>query len=91
MTMVAIAWLSRLVYPMKFGLGHQRLPLPTVTTTAATNVTSSSATLNGTVNPNGLTTSVYFQYGTTSGYGITTASQNYTGNMTQMSVRTSPG
>jgi uncharacterized delta-60 repeat protein len=57
---------------------------PIVNTNAATNVTSSSATLNGTVNPHGLTTSVYFQYGTTTGYGSTTAaSQNYTGNTTQ--------
>jgi hypothetical protein len=56
---------------------------PLMTTTAATNVTSFSATLNGTVNPNGLTTSVYFQYGTTTNYGSTTASQSYTGNTTQ--------
>jgi uncharacterized repeat protein (TIGR03803 family) len=56
---------------------------PIVTTNAATNVTSSSARLNGTVNPNGLTTSVYFQYGTTTSYGSTTASQSYTGNTTQ--------
>jgi N-acetylneuraminic acid mutarotase len=56
---------------------------PVVTTNPATNVASFSATLNGTVNPNGLTTSIYFQYGTTINYGSTTASQNYTGNTTQ--------
>jgi len=33
---------------------------PTVTTLAATNITSNSATLNGLVNPNGLNTYVYF-------------------------------
>jgi phosphodiesterase/alkaline phosphatase D-like protein len=55
---------------------------PVVTTNPATNVTSSSATLNGTVNPNGLVTSVYFQYGTTTNYGFTTASVSYTGNTT---------
>jgi hypothetical protein len=55
---------------------------PVVTTNPATNVTSSSATLNGTVNPNGLVTSVYFQYGTTTNYGSTTASVSYTGNTT---------
>jgi hypothetical protein len=54
-----------------------------VTTNAATNVASSSATLNGTVNPNGLTTSVHFQYGTTTNYGSTTPSHSYGGNMTQ--------
>ncbi|MFZ3376228.1 MAG: hypothetical protein WA183_11805, partial [Chthoniobacterales bacterium] len=53
---------------------------PIVTTNAATNVTSSSATLNGTVNPNGLTTSVYFEYGTTTSYGSTTPVQTQTGN-----------
>jgi hypothetical protein len=36
---------------------------PTVTTTAATNVTSNAATLNGTVNANGLSTTAWFQYG----------------------------
>jgi len=48
---------------------------PTVTTTAATNVSSTSATLNGTVNPNGLSTTVKFQHGTTTSYGneVTTA------------------
>src|SRR5205814_9847711 len=41
---------------------------PVVITNPATNVTSSSATLNGTVDPHGLTTTVYFQYGTTTSY-----------------------
>ena len=50
-------------------------------TNGATNVTSSSAILNGTVTPNGLTTNVYFQYGITTNYGHTTASQPFTGNI----------
>jgi N-acetylneuraminic acid mutarotase len=58
-------------------------PTPVVTTNAATNVASSSATLNGSVNPRGSTTTVYFQYGTTSSYGHTTASQTRTGNTSQ--------
>jgi hypothetical protein len=37
---------------------------PSVTTEAATGVTSTEATLNGFVNPNGLTTSYKFEYGT---------------------------
>jgi hypothetical protein len=53
---------------------------PIVATTAASNVASFSATLNGSVNPHGLTTSVYFQYGTTTSYGLTTAPQSHTGN-----------
>ena len=56
---------------------------PVVITNPATNVTSSSATLNGTVDPHGLTTTVYFQYGTTTSYGLTTAAQSKTGNTYQ--------
>jgi uncharacterized repeat protein (TIGR01451 family) len=37
-------------------------PLPQITTTAATFVTTSSASINGDVNPNGLDTSVYFEW-----------------------------
>ena len=47
---------------------------PTVTTTAATNVTQNSATINGTVNPNGLATTYYFEWGTSTSYGSTTTS-----------------
>ena len=54
-----------------------------VTTTAATNVASFSATLNGTVNPHGLSTTVRFQYGRTTNYGSTTANQTKIGNTTQ--------
>ena len=42
---------------------------PSVSTGAASGVTQSQATLNGTVNPNGVDTHYYFQYGTTTGYG----------------------
>jgi hypothetical protein len=56
---------------------------PTVTTSAASNVASSSATLNGTVNPRGCSTTVHFQYGTTTSYGSTTANQTKSGNTTQ--------
>jgi hypothetical protein len=51
-----------------------------VTTNPPMNVTSSSATLKGTVNPHGLTTTLYFQYGTTNGYGSRTPNQTRTGN-----------
>ncbi|HJW38248.1 MAG TPA: hypothetical protein VJ420_06515, partial [Candidatus Udaeobacter sp.] len=56
---------------------------PVVITNPATSVTSSSATLKGTVDPHGLTTSVHFQYGTTSSYGLTTANQSFGGNTYQ--------
>ena len=42
-------------------------------TASATNITSTTATINGTVNPNGLSTSVQFDYGTTTSYGTTVA------------------
>lgn len=45
-------------------------PMPTVTTLAATAITSDRATLRGTINPNGgPTVSVAFEYGTTTAYG----------------------
>jgi hypothetical protein len=53
---------------------------PIVTTRPATNVSGSSATLTGLLDPHGLTTTVYFQYGTTTSYGRTTAVQSHTGN-----------
>ena len=53
---------------------------PIVTTKPATNVATSAATLNGLLDPHGLTTSVYFQCGTTTNYGRTTAVQSHTGN-----------
>ncbi|MEI6235319.1 MAG: PKD domain-containing protein [Planctomycetota bacterium] len=46
-------------------------PLPTVTTNAATNITAVGATLNGSVNPNGSSTVVIFEYGLTNAYGST--------------------
>ena len=54
---------------------------PVVTTKPATNVAAFSATLHGSLNPHGLTTTVYFQYGTTTSYGHTTPMQSQTGNM----------
>ena len=45
---------------------------PTATTAAATGVTTTGATLNGTVSSNGASTAVTFQYGLTTSYGSTT-------------------
>jgi uncharacterized delta-60 repeat protein len=44
---------------------------PTVTTDAASSITATCATLNGTVNPNGQTATAQFQYGPTTSYGST--------------------
>ncbi len=48
-------------------------PPPTATTTAATAETGTTATLNGTVNPEGAPTKYWFEYGTTESYGTETA------------------
>jgi hypothetical protein len=47
---------------------------PAVTTLAASSITSASATANASVNPNGATTTVYFQWGTNTSYGSTSSS-----------------
>lgn len=47
---------------------------PTATTGSGSNMAQSSATVSGTVNPNGIDTHYYFQYGTTTAYGGTTPS-----------------
>jgi hypothetical protein len=53
---------------------------PVVTTSPATFIASFSATLDALLDPHGLTTTVHFQYGPTSGYGLTTAPQSQSGN-----------
>jgi len=53
---------------------------PTVETESATNVTATSATLNGKCNPNGLSTTVWFEYGTVQGtYQYKTDTQSLSG------------
>jgi hypothetical protein len=50
---------------------------PVATTVAASNILTTTATLNGTVNPNYLSTTVTFEYGLTISYGSTaTATQS---------------
>src|ERR687888_2794724 len=56
---------------------------PVDITNRATYIASYSARLNGSVDPHGLTTTVYFQYGTTISYGLTTAIQSKTGDTYQ--------
>jgi len=46
------------------GGGSNPPPPPTATTTSATNITTDSATANGTVNPNGVATDAWFEFGT---------------------------
>jgi hypothetical protein len=58
--------------PLNFFLG--------LTTDPATNIASFSATLNGSLQLDGVTTTVYFEYGTTTNYGLTTPVQTKNGN-----------
>jgi len=50
--------------------------VPAATTSVATNVTATSATLRGSVNPNGGATTAYFEYGLTASYGSVSSSVN---------------
>jgi len=53
---------------------------PTVETESATDVTTTSAKLNGKVNPNGLSTTAWFEYGTLQGtYNYQTDTQSLSG------------
>jgi subtilase family serine protease len=57
---------------------------PTVTTSAASGVTTNAAVLNGTVNPNNQTTAAQFLYGLTTNYNLTAAvSGPFTGGSAQ--------
>ncbi len=50
-----------------YDIGSSSIP-PTATTGSATSITTTSAVLNGTVNPNGLATGYVFSYGTSTDY-----------------------
>ena len=55
-----------------FGTTQSLTPQPSIVKTgAATSVAQTTATLNGTVNPEGLSTTFYFEYGKTQNYGQT--------------------
>ena len=49
---------------------------PLVIATPQASLSASGAEMNFTINPNGIATTVYFQYGTTTAYGSTTALQS---------------
>jgi hypothetical protein len=62
---------SSSIYNYNMGITLASSGPPVCVTTAATAVTGTSATLNGTVNANGLSTTVTFNYGLTTAYGTT--------------------
>lgn len=53
--------------------------LPVVSETGAVNISANAVQLNGAVNPEGPTTTWYFQYGLTTYYGTQTSSQTLSG------------
>ena len=63
-----------------------RSPPPTVTTGAAVGVGSNGATLRGTVNPNGLRTTYYFEFGLTPAYGVQSRRRSLRAGTTPRSV-----
>ena len=52
--------------------GSSNQTMPTVSTNSATSINTSSAVLNGSVDPNGSQTDAWFEYGTTQSMGYTT-------------------
>jgi glycosidase len=64
------------------------LARPTINSSSASNIVISTATLNATVTPNGDTTSVAFEYGTSVSYGSTTSSQSIGSGNSPQSIAT---
>ncbi|MEI6062249.1 MAG: BACON domain-containing carbohydrate-binding protein [Bacteroidota bacterium] len=64
---------ERLIMNATLWLATSSQAAPTVTTLAASAVTGTSATLNGSVNPNGAATNYHFEWGTSVSYGNSTA------------------
>src|SRR5262245_34964588 len=60
------------------GSDHTFVPsaAPAVTTKGVSSLRDTSVTLNASVNPNGMATTVYFEYGTSTGYGARSSSKN---------------
>jgi hypothetical protein len=70
------------------GGGSSAPPPPTVVTGSANGITNVGATLNGTVNPNGLDTQAWFEWGTSSTLATydNTTTQSFTAGTTVQSV-----
>ena len=62
-------------------------PPPTVATSVASGISQTAATLAGTVDPNGTSTTAFFQYGTTVAYGFATASQSAGSGTSAVTIR----
>ena len=73
--LVSLSILSVLICSAGTALAIHR-SAPSVNTGAARSISASGATLNGAVDPNNLATTYYFQYGTSTAYGLQTATAN---------------
>jgi hypothetical protein len=60
--------------------------VPSATTSPATGIAATGATLNGELNPNGQATTYDFEYGKTTSYGSTTGAQNGGSGTTSVAV-----
>ncbi len=61
---------------LQYNGGTQVYPSPSVVTQAASGILGNAATLNGMVNPNGIITSTWFEYGLSTSYGSSTTAQS---------------
>lgn len=64
---------------------------PSVSTGPATNIRNHSATLNGSVNPNGASTQYWFEYGPTTTYGGATSHHSAGSGTASVAVHLTPG
>ncbi|HUZ29629.1 MAG TPA: hypothetical protein VMU90_10335 [Solirubrobacteraceae bacterium] len=70
LTVGLVAWIAVLALGAALATGALAASSPTVVTSSATHVGQTSAVLNGTVNPNGSSTTYFFQWGLTNAYGV---------------------
>jgi hypothetical protein len=70
LTVGLVAWMAVLALGAALATGAVAASSPTVVTSTATHVGQTSAVLNGTVNPNGSSTTYFFQWGLTTAYGV---------------------
>lgn len=72
-------------------VGSSGVPVPEVSTLAATSVTQASATFNATVHPNNSTTTYWFDYGTSTSVNLSTSPQTLAAATSQSAVSISQG
>jgi hypothetical protein len=77
---------AALALPLDSAATTNSLSKPTATTGNVSHVRGTTAVFEGTVQPHGLTTTYYFQFGTTVAYGSQTASATLTAGFTRIKV-----